>query len=587
VRVTKPSRIAVVIAVTAVAAVGGYRSIVRKTPDGIRADRASRRGGGIVVSVRSDPRSFNRLSSSRDSTTDLVSILTQAKLARINRATQELEPWLAEGWTRSDDGLRYTVKLRPNLTFSDGHPFTADDVAFSFAAVYDTTVGSVLADSLQVGGEALRIEVLDPLSVAVTFPSPFGPGLRILDNLPILPRHKLESALEAGAFARAWNVKTPPSDIVGLGPFVLAEYLPGQRMVFARNTRYWRTDQRGAPLPYLDRVTIEIIPEQDSELLRLTAGELDMLTDAVRPMDYAPLKQAADAGRLKLLDLGVAIDSDSLWFNLVPGGLGDDPRARWLQKAELRHAVSMAVDRQLFADTVFLGAGVPVYSLVTAANTQWYWTGTPQTPYDPGRARQLLASIGLVDRTGNGVLEDDRNQPARFTILIQKGKTSLERGAAVIRNELRKIGLVVDVVALDPAAVVQRFTSGEKYDAVYFSVIATDTDPALNLDFWRSSGMAHVWNVAQESPATDWERQVDELIARQIASTDQSERKRLFDQVQAIFARELPIINFSAPKIYVAASARVLNLMPAIARPQLLWSADTLAVNDGGADGTR
>ena len=86
--------------------------------------------------MRSEPRTFNRLTA-RDTTTDLVSELTQAKLVRINKVTQAVEPWLAESWTLAADRRTYTIRLRPNLTFSDGHPFTADDVVFAFAAVYD------------------------------------------------------------------------------------------------------------------------------------------------------------------------------------------------------------------------------------------------------------------------------------------------------------------------------------------------------------------------------------------------------------------------------------------------------------------
>jgi peptide/nickel transport system substrate-binding protein len=532
-------------------------------------------GGELVVSVRTDPQSFLWFTK-RDGVTQLVTFLTTARLVRVDRATQNVEPWLAESWTRSADGRQYTVKLRPGVTFSDGHPFTADDVVFSFRAAYDE--GSVIGDALQENGKRLTVTAPDATTVIIAFAEPFGPGLRILDNLPIVPRHKLEAALKAGTFARAWGVSTPPQDMAGLGPFVLTEYVPGQRMRFSRNARYFRKDVNGVALPYVDRVLVQVAPDQDTELLRLDAGQVDMSTSEIRPEDYAPLRRAADAGRVQIFDLGVGYDPDSLWFNLKPGALGSDPRAAWLQRDELRRAVSLAVNRQLFADTVYLGAATPAFGPITTANKPWYSPDVPHTPYDPARAKSLLASIGLTDRNGDGILEDARGEPARFTLLTQKGLSSLERGAAVIRDELKKIGLVVDVVPLEGNAVIQRFLSGRNYDAVYFRIATTDTDPAINLDFWLSSGTSHVWNLAQATPATPWERQIDELMTRQMTSSDAHERKRLFDEVQKVFAEYLPIIHFAAARVYVAASARVTHVTPAVLRPQLLWSPDTIAV---------
>ncbi|MEP7305084.1 MAG: ABC transporter substrate-binding protein [Acidobacteriota bacterium] len=535
------------------------------------------RGGGIVASIHTDPRTFNRYLH-QDASSELVATLTHAKLVRLNRVTQDLELWLAESSTRSADGLRYTLKLRPNVTFSDGHPFTSDDVLFSFEAAYDEREGVLLGSALMVGGKPLHAAAPDPSTVVVTFPEPFAPGVRILDNLPILPRHKLGAALKAGTFAKMWGLATPPGELAGLGPFVLTAYAPGQRLTFARNPRYWRKDADGEALPYLDQVTVEIVPEQDAELLRLEAGQLDMTTTEMRPEDYTPLKRAADAGRVRVLELGVGYAADSLWFNLKPGGLGPkDRRAAWLQHDALRRAISMAVDRQLFANTVFLGAGVPVYGPITPANRKWV-ASLPPVPHDPAGAVRELAAIGLSDRNGDGLLEDAANQSARFSLLAQKGNTSIERGAAVIRDELKKIGVTVDVVLLEGNAVIQHIMSGQ-YDAVYFRINATDTDPAINPDFWLSSGSAHAWNLEQKTPATEWERRIDDLMRRQMASPDEAERKRLFDQVQTIFAEHLPMIQFVAPRIYVAASARVANLTPtAFMRPQLLWSPDTIAV---------
>ena len=106
----------------------------------------------------------------------------------------------------------------------------------------------------------------------------------------------------------------------------------------------------------------------------------------------------------------------------------------------------------------------------------------------------------------------------------------------------------------------------------------TDTDPAINPDFWFSSGNAHPWNMAQKTPATEWERRIDELMARQIAAPDDAERKRLFEEVQQVFAEHAPVVYFAAPRVYVAVSSRMTNLTPAVSRPQTLWSPDTLAV---------
>jgi peptide/nickel transport system substrate-binding protein len=535
------------------------------------------RGGILIASAHAEPRSFNRIAA-RDSTTDLLTSLTQAKLVRVNRATQEIEPWLAESWTRSDDARRYTLKLRPGVVFSDGQPFTSADVVFMFKAVYDKKTGSNLADSVTANGRQLQVSAVDEHTVDILFPEPFAAGVSLLDNLPILPRHKLQAALDAGQLASAWGLSTPPSEVVGLGPFVLASYVPGQRIVFNRNPRYFRKAPDGGALPYVDGLIIEIITDQNAELLRLEAGQIDTTEIAIAPEAYAPLKRAADAGRVTLHDLGVGLNANSLWFNLKPGAFANDPRASWLQRDELRQAISLAVDRQAFADTVYLGAAVPVYGPITPANRKWYWDGLPVTPHDPQAAKQKLAAIGLTDRNGDGALEDARNTPARFTLLTQKGRPELERACSVIRDELKKIGVIVDVVPLEASALIDRFANTGQYDAVYFSPTMTATDPALNPDFWFSFGSAHLWNMGQKIPATDWERQIDDLMARQIAASDDAERRRLFNQVQRVFAEHAPVVYFAAPRVYVAVASRVTNLTPAVSRPQTLWSAETIAV---------
>jgi peptide/nickel transport system substrate-binding protein len=538
------------------------------------AGQEARRGGQLVVSARSEPRTFNRLLS-REATTDFVASLMHARLVRINPVTDEVEPWLAESWTRADSGLEYTLKLRPDVMFSDGHPMSADDVVFSLAAAYAVPFS---ADSLEIDGGKLTMTAVDPLTVRVTMPARYAPGLRILNYLWVLPRHRLESALKGGTLASAWGLATPPAEMAGLGPFVLSAYSSGQRLVFARNPHYWRKDGKGVQLPYLDRLVLEIVPEDNTQLLRLTSGASDSTISEVPAEAYATVKRAADEGKLRLYDLGVGLDPDAFWLNLKPGAFAGDPRAAWLQRDELRRAISMAVDRQLFADTVFLGAGLPVWGPETPANKKWYSPDAPHAPHDPAAARALLTSIGLRDANGDGMLEDAKTgSPARFTVITQKGRPSLERGVSVIRDELSKVGIAVDIVALEAGAVIERIMSG-KYDAVYFHPYFSETDPAGSPDFWLSSGSLHFWNIGQKTPATEWEKRIDELMARQMRSLDEAERKRLFDEVQRIFAEHQPAIYFVAPRVFAASSTRVINVMPAVQRPQLLWSPDSVAV---------
>ncbi len=530
-------------------------------------------GGALVASLRSEPASYNRFVEAT-AAADLVALLTHARLVRVNRSTDELEPALAESWTSSPDGLVHTLKLRNGVQFTDGVSFTAADVVFTARALYDERVGSPLATGIRVAGQPLVFEAPDPATVVVRFAAPFAPGLRLLDSLPILPRHKLEPALAAGTFRDQWKAGTPASELAGLGPFMLSEHVAGERLVFSRNARYWRRDSSGMQLPYLDKLTVAIVPDQNTEALRMESGDIDLMSNGdIRPDDYAAFRRASEQHRLRLIDVGVGLDPNMLWFNLA-GGSRD--RAYVREKA-FRQAVSHAVDRQAIVNTVYLGAGVPIYGPVTPGNTVWYSPDAPVYRHDPTRARELLASIGL--RESNGALLDRHGQPVRFSLVTQKGHTIRERTAAMIQEHLRQVGIRVDVAALDPGALMQRWQKRD-YDSIYFGVQASSTDPAVGwADFWFSSGAFHPWNPGQKTPATDWEARIDELMRRQATAPTLAERQRLFAEVQRIFGDALPAIYLVAPRVTLAVSSRVANPQPALQIPQLLWRAETLRVD--------
>jgi peptide/nickel transport system substrate-binding protein len=379
--------------------------------------------------------------------------------------------------------------------------------------------------------------------------------------------------LTAKQFQKVWVPSTPITDVAGLGPFQLVEHVAGQRLVFTRNPNYFRRDSAGVQLPYLDRLTLVIVPDQNTEALRLEANESDLMSNGdIRPQDHAAFKRLADQGRLRMIDGGVALDADFLSFNLRPAWLAAR-KAPWLARKEFRQAISCGVDRQAIVNTVYLGAAVPLYGPVTPGNRRWYSAAAPSCQMDRERARQLLVTAGLSDRNGDGMLEDAAGRPARFSILTQSGHLR-ERVSSVLQEQLRQIGIVVDIVPLDPKGLQTRWIAGD-YDTIYFGLQTSSTDP--DPDFWLSSGPYHFWNPSQASPATAWERRLDELMRDETTSTDLSQRQRAFAAMQQVFAEELPSIYFVVSRVTLATSPRVINPTPAPLAPHLLWSADSLA----------
>jgi len=532
-------------------------------------------GGKLLIALRSEPTSFNRLVASRG-TEQRIALLTQSTLIRVNPVTRALEPRLATNWSQAADPLTWTLHLRKNVSFSDGVPFTSADVVFTFAALYDARLASEMADGYEIGGKPLVVKAIDNETITVTFPSAYGPGLRVLDGLPILPAHKLADALAAGKLRDAWGRSAAPSDIVGLGPFVLSAYTPGQMLRFTRNPHYWAKDDKGRALPYLDEVDAELIQEQNAEMVRLRSGELDVTYDFIRPEDISSLRELAKQQKVSLIEAGVSLDPSALWFDLAPESKAAKARP-WLQREELRQAISLAVDRQAIVDSVYLGLAVPIGGPVTPGFGDWYSSDTPPPTRDLPRAKALLASIGLKDRSGSGRLTDAAGRPARFSLITQKGKTERENTAALVASQLKAIGLTVDVNALDFNSAMSHVFADD-YDAVYLGANTSSPDPADSVQFWMSSGGLHFWNLHEKTPATPWEAHIDDVMRRQVSSTDDAERHRLFVDAQRTLAEHVPAIYLAAPRVTVATSTRVRGVRASVAQPSVLWNIDSISV---------
>src|ERR1700756_273512 len=182
------------------------------------ADEIGNYGGRLVIGQRAEPKTLNPVTATDAVSREVVG-RCNADLISINRLTQKTEPALAESWVISPDGRSFTLHLRKGIRFSDGHPFDADDVVFSFTVYLDEAVGSPQRDLLVIDGKPLTVSKLDQYTVRFTLPRPYAAAERIFDGLAILPRHLLEKPYREGRFDQTWTLNTPPPAMAGLGPF--------------------------------------------------------------------------------------------------------------------------------------------------------------------------------------------------------------------------------------------------------------------------------------------------------------------------------------------------------------------------------
>ena len=535
-----------------------------------------RAGGRLVFALRSEPKTLNPVTAVDIPSKDVIGRLT-ADLIHIDRQTQRTAPALAKSWRVSPDGRHYTLELRRGLRFSDGHPFDADDVVFSFQCYLDERNGSPQRDLLIVGGKPVVVRKLDAYRVAFDLEEPYAAAERLFDTNAILPRHLLEKAQQEGRLPQVWGLGTPPAEMAGLGPFRLKSYAPGDRLVLERNPHYWKVDRAGRPLPYLDEIVFLLVPSEDAQVIRFKAGETDLIS-RLSAANFAVLARDPAAGRYRLEDLGPGLEYSFLFFNLNALGGGSreavSRKQSWFSQTAFRQAVSAALDRQGMARLVYQGRGTPLATHVTPGNKLWMNGAVPPPARSLSRARDLLARAGFSWK--DGTLRDGAGVAVEFTIITNASNASRVQMASIIQDDLRELGMQAQVVPLENRALLDRVFHSHDYEAALMALTSEDVDPNSEMNVWVSSGPTHLWHLGQSRPATAWEEEIDELMHRQLVTLDARERKRLYDRVQALVAENLPLIPLVSPNVLVGAREGLGNFRPAILDPYVLWNADEL-----------
>ena len=538
-----------------------------------------RAGGRAVLSLRSEPKTLNPLTAVDAPSREVIGTM-QADLIHINRATQSTEAALAKSWKVSPDGLQYTVVLRKGLRFSDGQPLDADDVLFTMRVYLDESVHATQRDLLIVGGKPISVRKLDGGTIVFQLAKPYGAGERLFDGLDILPRHLLEKPYQEGKLAQAGTLLTSANQWAGAGPYRLKEYIPGQQLVVERNPFYWKTDSTGKNLPYLDELVFLFVPSADAQVLRFQSGETDMIS-RLGAENFSVLSRQQRG--FTMTDAGPGLEYNFLFFNLNDPGEKAAPetaqKSQWFRDVKFRQSVSAAIDREAIVRLVYQGRGAALWGPVTPGNRRWVNPSIPHPARSLDQARTLLKEAGFSWKTGpdgESSLLDSTGKRVEFSILTSSSNADRTKMAAIIADDLKELGMHVQVVPLEFRSLIDRLTQSKEYDACVLGLASFDADPNSDLNVWLSNGGTHLWNPSQAHPATRWEAEIDTLMEQQLAAASFPQRKKLYDQVQQILAEYQPMIFLASPNILAGAKNAIGNFHPAVLEPYVLWNVEQL-----------
>jgi peptide/nickel transport system substrate-binding protein len=395
------------------------------------------------------------------------------QLMRINRAN-EVEPSAAERYDISDDGMTYTFYLRPNGAFGDGAPVTADDVIFSIERLMASENWAHLIP------EGTTFEAPDQATVVFHLTAP---NAALLSSLAIANASILPKALvEAGGDA---FFESP----VGSGPFMLTEWVHGERLVLSRNAHYW-----GAPQPYLDSVVLELISDDNTRMLKFQAGEIDVAL----AVPYAQV-EAIDAIDGASVQVRPMFATQVVHLNTAVEPLND---------VNVRIALQYATDRQAHVDAVLFGYGEIATTLWPKGLMFWDESLTGY-PFSLEKAKEYMAQSSVPDGFD-------------LTLSYGVGESAAEQSAALLKEEWAEIGVNVEIVPLDGALQIDETIAGS-YEAAIIFWTSDIVDPSqLNI--------SHLCALT-ETMAGGCDEAFDELAAVADTMTDPVEREAAYHEL--------------------------------------------------------
>ena len=512
-------------------------------------------GGTLTFATISEPLTFNLAIANDASSSGVLGYVFEG-LTETSWLTDQVEPLLAEFWEHSEDGLTWTFHLRTDVRWHDGQHFTAHDVDFTFnRIIYNDDIPASSRSSFNfrfLDGESgewkqakMTVTALDDYTVECVLPVSFAPFLRSMGTA-IYPKHILEEPVEDGTFASIWSIDTNPAEVIGTGPFTIASYIPGERVVIRRNPDYWLKDAAGNRLPYLDEVVHVIVPDFESELANFLSGESD--SHGVLGEELADLEPLQAEGNFTIYRRGPAFGTTFLGFNMNPGNNPDTgelyvapEKLEWFRNKYFRQAAAHSIDKDTIINDVLHGVGYPQWSSISPAAGDFHNPNVRRYEYNIDRANEILDSIGWIDTDGDGIREDSAGNKIEFTLVTNTGNSVRDKVTTIVHQGMKQIGIKVDYKLIEFGDLVSQLTQSYDWEAMVIGFTG-GSDPYGGIGFWHSSEALHLWSPNQQQPATKWEAEIDELYIMGSQELDRDRRVEHYRRAQEIAAENVPVI---------------------------------------------
>ena len=525
--------------------------------------------GGTFVSstIGEGPKTFNPFNS-KDNISSQMSDIMYDGLVTTDPVSGDTIPKLAKSFTVN--GKEYIVKLRHGIKWSDGKPITADDVVFTWQNIIFNGFGNTSTrDSIVIDGKLPTVEKLDDYTVKFVTPEPFAPFLRMLAT-PIAPKHFFEPAVKKGKayFDGFLSTNINPKILVTSGAFRLKEYVPAQRVVFERNPDYYVINKDEQKLPYLDKLVYLIVGDINNQVLKFEGGELDEIS--LQGANVARFKEMEKHGDFTVYNIGPNTGTMYISMNMnnrkdENGKYYVDPKKQvWFQDKNFRQAVDYAIDRENMIFNIANGLAEPLFTPETL-NSIFLNKELKGYGRNLEKSKELLKKSGFSwDKAGH--LIDKFGNHVEFDLYTNAGNTEREAIGVMVKQDLEDLGMKVNFKPIEFNSLVNKLMATLDWDMVIMGFTGSPLEPNGGKNVWLSDGTLHIFNQRLEkdlnSKRYPFEERIDYLYTQGALATKFEDRKKYYDEYQAIVYDEKPLIYIYSPIIIVALRDKFKNIYP-------------------------